>query len=125
MCSAMRPPFFAHCASIARSEAIQAASSSSVTGNGNGAISDAPWRLLPRHRRGVLRATPRGSNPTMSNRSLTSGGNRDGPSNSTRSTPELAGPPGLTKSEPRRSLGSPVARRRTSAIEIVPPVGLS
>ena len=57
---------------------------------------------------GSLAATPRGSNPTMSNRASTAAGNSlRAPS--AYSTPEPPGPPGLTTSAPIRRDGSAAA----------------
>ena len=53
---------------------------------------------------GVLRAVPRRSQPTMSNRPAVSA-SRASPRPATMSTPESPGPPGLTNSDPIRCAG--------------------
>lgn len=86
-----------------------------LAGNGDGAGSlkeqFTPW----------LRATPRGSNPTTSNRRRISSLNWP-EAKMARSTPEPPGPPGLSTSEPIRAAGS-VAGRRASARAIRSPPG--
>ena len=69
---------------------------------------------------GVLAPTPRGSNPTKSNR-LPSGLSAScGPSDATMPRPDAPGPPGLNSSEPMRC---PVAFWRSTATLAVGPSG--
>ena len=103
---------------------IQISSSAGVLGNANGVKIGAHCLLFPKQRSAVLRLTPRGSNPTRSNRARTSSVKRKGPAKSVKSTPEPPGPPGFRNSEPIRAAGL-VAGRRTSASEIVAPFGWS
>jgi hypothetical protein len=105
-----------------RSPFCQIASSASVIGNAKGVKNGVHCLSFPKHRRAELRITPRGSNPTMSNRARTSALNRIGAAKSTMSKPEPPGPPGLTNSDPIRRAGS-LAGSRSTAIEIVPPSG--
>ncbi len=69
---------------------------------------------------GVESPTPRGSQPTRSNRRAILGLKG---SSSTSSTPEPPGPPGLATIVPIRSSAGPVAARRATARSIVAPSG--
>ena len=89
----------------ARSAWIQTRSSWRVTGNGNGARAATASSVVSKHCRGVLRATPRGSKLTRSNRARTCGEYSSRPIACRKSTPEPPGPPGLKKIEPMRAPG--------------------
>ena len=70
-----------------------------------------------------LKFVPRGSTPTTSNRARTSGLSQDVAA-AANSTPEPAGPPGLTNRLPIRWAGS-VARSLSTATVVFGPFGLS
>ena len=69
---------------------------------------------------GVLAPTPRGSNPTRSNRCPSGLSASCGPSDATMPSPEAPGPPGLNSNEPIRC---PVAFWRSTATLAVGPSG--
>ena len=108
----------------ATSSASEKASSnpSAVVGRGSAAISRS-FSSAGMHSTGVERPTPRGSNPTTSNRCSTCSG-----SVSARpiavSAPEPPGPPGLTTSEPIRPVW-PASTARTRNSGSVAPSGSS
>jgi hypothetical protein len=81
-----------------------------VTGKGiavNGPSVLVRSALVAKHRIGVLPPTPRGSTPTMSNRSMMALGRAGGcEAEKAKSLAESPGPPGLTKIVPRRWRGS-------------------
>jgi hypothetical protein len=75
------------------------------------------------HRTFRLKATPLGSNPTMSKRASTLGRRNDGAA-AANATADPPGPPGLTKRDPILCLWSLALIRRT-ATEVFAPRGLS
>src|SRR5687768_18286751 len=90
---------------------IHASTSSWVIGKAKGVKYGAHCFGVPKHRNILLRRTPRGSKPTMSNRLRTSWVKRKGAAKSAKSTPEPPGPPGLVNSEPCRRAGSAAGRQ--------------
>ena len=89
--------------------------------DGNGGITDNVASKEGKHCSGVLRITPRGSNPTRSKRARNDSG-RNWPIERTMSTPDAPGPPGLTNSEPIRCPRT-AAGRRIRAKDTVAPSG--
>ena len=78
-------------------------------GKGNGVKAASHCFGVPKHRSGLLRMMPRGSNPTMSNRSRTSWVKRNWAASTAKSTPEPPGPPGIDED---RALTQRRVRRR-------------
>jgi hypothetical protein len=124
MWSMMAPARRAQARASRRSDRTQVRSSWRVTGNANRGSTANAWSRSSKHRSGVLRMTPRGSNPTRSKRARTSSENRTSAAARTKSTPEPPGPPGLRNSEPILRAGS-VAGCLMSASEIRSPSGWS
>ena len=110
----------------ARAAPIQVRCAAAVTGNGvavSGPSTRARCAWLVKHRIGVLPPTPRGSAPTMSNRSRIFLGTAGGTvAEKAKSRAESPGPPGLTNTVPRRCRGS-LAGIRSRAIRIFAPSG--
>jgi hypothetical protein len=117
------PPCRAHAVANVSFAARCTFSCPGVTGNGNGGRTDTASLNVWKQRNGVLRMTPRGSNPTMSKRPRSCSGKTCATPRTT-STPEPPGPPGLMNSEPMRCWGFP-AGSRISAREIFAPLGRS
>ena len=93
-------------------------SCSSVVGRGSAATIRS-FRSSEMHSTGVERPTPRGSKPTMSNRCSTSRGRvRARPI--AASAPEAPGPPGLTTSEPIRSVCPAITTRTRNSGRVAP-----
>src|SRR5687767_5611022 len=103
---------------------IHASTSSWVIGKAKGVKYGAHCFGVPKHRNILLRRTPRGSKPTMSNRLRTSGVKQKGAAKHTKSPPDPPGPHGFVHNDPCDRAG-PAARRRTIAIEIWAPFGSS
>ncbi len=99
-----------------------AAQAASVVGSA-GSVSSASFCLFGMQLSGWLRPMPRGSKPTMSNRSRIASGNSSTARPIAASTPEPPGPPGLMTNEPNR-LCCVAARTRSTVMLIVLPVGV-
>src|SRR3712207_3616130 len=74
MWSRMAPPCRAHAPANSSSDARWTSSSSGRSGYGNGGRIAIAWSRVSKHRSGVLRLVPRGSNPTMSKLARNSSG---------------------------------------------------